>query len=169
VKGVIFVSVVLALISLRSGRATLAASSEINAGSASEPPPSDEEVEIRLPPDLTFKRGSESPAAVLFSHTTHVAFAEGQCVACHIGLFPILHPTRRTSHSDMNGGRSCGACHNGEKAFSTTGDTCLNCHASSDDAEAADPGSPPRPDGARGPTDGLEVSLQGQTQGGTLR
>jgi len=86
-------------------------------------------IEVRLPADLTFDRTIGERGAVIFRHTTHTAFAGGQCVACHPQPFKILHPTRQASHEEMNAGRSCGICHDGRTAFST-GDpaACQSCH-----------------------------------------
>jgi c(7)-type cytochrome triheme protein len=92
-------------------------------------PAAGEPIELRLPPDLIFDRTIGESGAVIFRHTTHTAFAGGQCVACHPQPFKILHPTRRTNHEEMNAGRSCGMCHDGRKAFGT-GDqaACQSCH-----------------------------------------
>lgn len=86
-------------------------------------------VEVRLPPDLVFKQTVGDSAAVVFRHPTHAAFSGGQCVTCHPQPFKILHPTHRTSHAEMNAGRSCGICHNGRQAFGVgDGAQCARCH-----------------------------------------
>lgn len=83
--------------------------------------------ELRLPPDVTYRAAETSPGPVLFSHTTHVSFADQRCVACHPALFSILQPTRRITHDEMNAGQKCGACHDGTKA-SGVQDACDHCH-----------------------------------------
>ena len=84
---------------------------------------------VKLPPDLMFDRTVGRDQAVIFRHTTHVAFADGKCVACHPEPFRILHPVRTTSHEAMNVGGSCGACHDGAKAFATKDEkSCPTCH-----------------------------------------
>ena len=89
-----------------------------------------EGVEVRLPADIIFGGATGPLPAVIFRHTTHTAFAGGQCVACHPQPFKILHPARRTSHAEMNAGRSCGICHDGRRAFGTAAaDACQRCHA----------------------------------------
>lgn len=89
-----------------------------------------EQIEVRLPADLIFDRTMGEGGAVIFRHTTHTAFAGGQCVACHPQPFKILHPTRQASHEEMNAGRSCGMCHDGKKAFGVDdGAQCQRCHA----------------------------------------
>jgi c(7)-type cytochrome triheme protein len=84
---------------------------------------------MRLPPDLVFDKTVGLDQAVTFRHTTHVELADGKCVACHPEPFRILHPTRATSHEAMDAGGSCGACHDGKKAFATREETsCATCH-----------------------------------------
>lgn len=85
---------------------------------------------VRLPPDLVFEKTVGRDQAVTFRHATHVEFAAGKCVGCHPEPFKMLRPTRATSHEAMDAGRSCGACHDGKKAFATKEETsCATCHA----------------------------------------
>jgi c(7)-type cytochrome triheme protein len=82
-----------------------------------------------VPDDLAFDRTAGAGGAAIFRHSTHLAFGGVRCVACHPAPFSILHPVRRTSHDEMNAGRSCGSCHDGRSAFATTGDqNCAVCH-----------------------------------------
>jgi c(7)-type cytochrome triheme protein len=83
--------------------------------------------ELRLPPDVTYGTAAGSPGPVVFSHATHVAFADTKCTGCHPAIFPILQPTRRITHDAMNAGRQCGACHDGVTA-SGVQDDCSHCH-----------------------------------------
>lgn len=83
--------------------------------------------QLRLPPDLEYKEVG-SPGMVVFSHAFHTAVAD-KCTACHIQLFRMLRPAHRVSHPDMEAGKSCGACHNGQMAFGPTDPTgCGRCH-----------------------------------------
>ena len=62
---------------------------------------------------------------VLFSHAKHGS----NCNECHPKIFKKKNPRRRpVSMTQMEKGRACGACHNGKRAFSVTGD-CVTCHA----------------------------------------
>lgn len=87
----------------------------------------DDAPEVRLPADVTYRGGEDSPGPVVFSHGTHVAEADGRCTGCHPALFPILRPTGKVTHAEMEAGRKCGACHNGVDA-SGLEDDCENCH-----------------------------------------
>lgn len=61
---------------------------------------------------------------VLFSHNIHGT----NCSGCHPKLFKKKSNSNHVSMKVMERGKSCGACHNGKKAFSVTGD-CTKCHA----------------------------------------
>jgi c(7)-type cytochrome triheme protein len=89
---------------------------------------SSDPVEVRIPADQVFDGAPGSPGAVVFRHTTHLAFNENRCGGCHVGLFKILKPTRRTSHAEFEVGKSCGACHDEKAAFSVA-ESCDTCHA----------------------------------------
>lgn len=64
---------------------------------------------------------------VVFSHAGHINRKEmaNNCRACHDVLFD-LRKKRHYSMAEMEKGKSCGACHNGKKAFPLTG--CARCH-----------------------------------------
>ncbi len=84
--------------------------------------------QLRLPPDLVYANANGSPGKVVFSHQLHVAVSD-KCSSCHIKLFRMLHPTRQVTHADMEAGKSCGACHNGQMAFGPTDPAgCARCH-----------------------------------------
>lgn len=84
--------------------------------------------QLRLPPDLVYSKAQGSPGKVVFSHQFHTAVSD-KCTACHIQLFRMLRPTRQVAHADMEAGRSCGACHNGQMAFGPTDPAaCARCH-----------------------------------------
>ena len=61
---------------------------------------------------------------VVFSHSVHGT----GCNECHPKLFEKKRSNSRISMKAMERGKSCGACHNGKRAFSVTGD-CVKCHA----------------------------------------
>jgi c(7)-type cytochrome triheme protein len=64
---------------------------------------------------------------VVFSHGDHLS-KKGMtknCRACHDAIFD-LKKKKHYSMADMENGRSCGACHNGKKAFSLN--ECAHCH-----------------------------------------
>jgi c(7)-type cytochrome triheme protein len=71
---------------------------------------------------------------VIFSGEAHVA-AGKQCTDCHDlaggggGLYPMKQGTTKLTMAEMNEGKGCGTCHNGETAFSTAdAATCTKCH-----------------------------------------
>jgi c(7)-type cytochrome triheme protein len=85
--------------------------------------------DLRLPPDLIYDSEDDSPDAVVFRHSSHVAFTDTDCLACHPQPFKMLNPDRRVSHAEMDAGRQCGICHDGDNASGTAdGDACTTCH-----------------------------------------
>jgi c(7)-type cytochrome triheme protein len=67
---------------------------------------------------------TQTVGKVVFSHSVHGT----QCNACHPQIFKKKSNSNHVSMKAMERGKSCGACHNGKKAFSVTGD-CATCHA----------------------------------------
>ena len=59
----------------------------------------------------------------MFSHRTHGAFG---CYSCHPSTFP--QAAVGFTHDDMNKGRFCGRCHDGQIAFAVVGTACARCH-----------------------------------------
>ncbi len=99
------------------------AAAALAAGAAGEP------ARWRLPAAIVFEGNPESPGRVVFRHDSHVSLQPKACLGCHPALFPILRPVRTTSHARMEAGDSCGACHDGGKAFSARdGGACEVCH-----------------------------------------
>lgn len=72
--------------------------------------------------EIVFKVKATGPTA--FSHKSHLAVS-ADCGVCHPTLF-ATRSTRRFTMADMAKGKSCGACHNGKKAFSIG--ACVTCH-----------------------------------------
>lgn len=64
---------------------------------------------------------------VVFSHQTHVEGMQLACTACHDKLYLNTQKHAAVSMKQMRKGKSCGACHNGKKAFSVKSD-CAKCH-----------------------------------------
>ncbi len=60
---------------------------------------------------------------VVFSHTVHLRTM--QCGACHSKLYRTGQ-NPKVSMAEMEKGKSCGACHNGKKAFAVA--DCGKCH-----------------------------------------
>lgn len=65
--------------------------------------------------------------AVMFSHDTHLDGMNLACTDCHDKLFLSKGQHKMVTMKQMQKGKSCGACHNGKKAFSVKGD-CTKCH-----------------------------------------
>ena len=74
------------------------------------------------PGQITFKTDS---GPVHFSHEIHLGMYK--CPDCHIKIFPYKSGVKKNTMGDMEKGKSCGACHSGKDAFSTSGD-CEKCH-----------------------------------------
>ena len=64
---------------------------------------------------------------VVFSHEVHVDGKNLDCTGCHDRLYTNSKQHRKVTMKQMSKGKSCGACHNGKKAFSVKGD-CAKCH-----------------------------------------
>jgi c(7)-type cytochrome triheme protein len=61
---------------------------------------------------------------VEFSHSMHGP----RCAECHPKIFEKKRSATRISMKAMEAGKSCGACHDGKKAFSVKAN-CTKCHA----------------------------------------
>jgi c(7)-type cytochrome triheme protein len=82
-----------------------------------------------MPARVRIPRAAEhrpfAPAAqALFSHPAHEPL---RCFQCHPNLFPQA-PLAFT-HAEMDRGRFCGACHDGQRATAMIKLTCETCHA----------------------------------------
>jgi c(7)-type cytochrome triheme protein len=86
-------------------------------------------IALRLPPDIVYRHTVGPDRAVVFSHLSHVAFAQNRCTGCHPLPFRMLSPIHRVTHAEMNAGGSCATCHDGRHAFSSRDTTsCSSCH-----------------------------------------
>jgi len=74
--------------------------------------------------DITFKlKNAEN---VTYSHDFHVGKGL-KCADCHFKLFNTVETHSKVSMSEMQKGRSCGACHDGKRAFDVKAN-CVKCH-----------------------------------------
>ena len=62
---------------------------------------------------------------VVFSHSVHSGMFG--CGSCHPKLYEKKRTNKYVTMQAMERGGSCGACHDGKKAFSVKGD-CAKCH-----------------------------------------
>lgn len=62
----------------------------------------------------------------VFSHEAHVAGAKLGCKECHPRLYLDVAKSKRATMKQMEMGKSCGACHEGKRAFAL--DDCSKCH-----------------------------------------
>lgn len=76
------------------------------------------------PRTITFK--AKGVQEVAFSHDRHLAKLNGKCRSCHDGKI-ITGRDKNVTMAQMEKGKTCGACHNGKKAFTVAGN-CGNCH-----------------------------------------
>lgn len=86
----------------------------------------------RLPQDRALPQGPDSPGVVTFSHRSHLDEKRPDCTLCHPKVFSILASSKAAPakaegrHAEMEQGRSCGACHDGNRAHGL--DDCAACH-----------------------------------------
>lgn len=85
-----------------------------------------------VPPDFAFAKSAKNMLGpVTFSHQKHADAKVTNCMDCHApGKFAMKKGTSADLTMDaMNAGKSCGACHNGQKAFATKeAASCTKCH-----------------------------------------
>ncbi len=78
-------------------------------------------------PGKTVEYAGGSSGKVIFDGKAH-ADAGLKCTDCHTKIWPMKKGTEMKM-ADMNGGKFCGTCHNGEKAFKTSDPAnCSKCH-----------------------------------------
>jgi c(7)-type cytochrome triheme protein len=75
--------------------------------------------------DVTFE--VKSAGNVVFSHDNHVGGVSLKCTDCHDSIYVTKEKHKAASMAQMQKGKSCGACHNGKKAFDVKAN-CNNCH-----------------------------------------
>jgi c(7)-type cytochrome triheme protein len=85
----------------------------------------------KLPDGIALPMSEDSIGQVTFYHFTHVDESKPDCTTCHPKLFSIVKVEGKTrapiTHEVMGRGESCGACHDGKKAFAID-DDCTMCH-----------------------------------------
>lgn len=64
---------------------------------------------------------------VNFSHDDHVSSIGLKCTECHDNLYITKEKHGKVTMAQMQKGQSCGACHNGKRAFDVMAN-CDNCH-----------------------------------------
>jgi len=69
---------------------------------------------------------TENVGGVSFSHDIHTGMFG--CGECHPGIFKAKANSNKVGMKKMEAGESCGACHDGDTAFSVASD-CTKCHA----------------------------------------
>src|SRR5512133_854026 len=73
--------------------------------------------------ELTFV--DKDAGNVTFSHSSHLALYK--CGECHTKLFATARNNVKVTMTEMENGKSCGACHDGKTAF-TVKENCATCH-----------------------------------------
>lgn len=66
------------------------------------------------------------PGKSVFSHEAHVVKAKVGCKECHPKHYLDVARSKRVTMKQMEKGKSCGACHQGKRAFALT--ACEKCH-----------------------------------------
>jgi len=82
-----------------------------------------------VPAGKTVELDGTGAGKVVFDGKVH-ADKGAKCADCHqSGLFKMKKGGDTITMKDMNEGKSCGACHNGTKAFSAKeAANCAKCH-----------------------------------------
>jgi len=66
--------------------------------------------------------------SVTFSHELHVTSMKLKCSECHYKTYTTRARHTPVTMAEMRKGKSCGLCHNGQRAFSVNKD-CKKCHS----------------------------------------
>lgn len=77
--------------------------------------------------DATYKL--KAAGTVKFSHKAHIDL-NISCAGCHETIYKPAKGNKTATMNDMEKGKSCGACHDGKKAFSVSAN-CATCHKAS--------------------------------------
>jgi len=71
----------------------------------------------------------EGMPSVVFNHDSHVNAAKKKCSECHYAIYTSHLQRKAVGMAAMRAGKSCGACHDGKKAFGVaTSKHCDRCH-----------------------------------------
>lgn len=74
--------------------------------------------------DITFEE--KKFGNVIFSHENHIEGIGLKCTDCHATPYVTKDEHKKVTMAEMKKGQSCGACHNGKKAFDVK--DCKSCH-----------------------------------------
>jgi len=80
---------------------------------------------IAVPPCKTVEFKNSKMGKVIFDGKKH-ADAGNKCNDCHPKVFNMKKGADKITMKDIQAGKFCGTCHNGEKAFKAT--NCKKCH-----------------------------------------
>lgn len=80
---------------------------------------------VAVPSGKTVEFEGGKLGKVVFDGKVH-ADAGNKCNNCHTAIFPMKKGGVKITMADINAGKFCGTCHNGEKAFKAT--ECAKCH-----------------------------------------
>jgi len=75
--------------------------------------------------DIVFR--PDGAGNVTYSHDEHVGKFGVKCGECHYKVYTTVEGHRKATMADMQKGLSCGACHDGKRAF-TVKANCEKCH-----------------------------------------
>jgi c(7)-type cytochrome triheme protein len=97
------------------------------------------ESQPKIPADIVYEGGKDSPGPVTFSHKVHQEAGAEKCTACHTKIFKMKKgPAGTLTMAKMNAGEQCGACHDGKtemggkKVFAVDDKArCESCHKKS--------------------------------------
>ncbi len=82
---------------------------------------------LAVPPGKTSEWETKM-GTVIFDGKKH-ADKGVKCMECHPKIFQMKKGTTEMTMKDLNAGKFCGTCHNGERAFKTSeGKNCKTCH-----------------------------------------
>ena len=83
---------------------------------------------MAVPPGKTVDFAGGSAGKVVFDGKVH-ADKGLKCGDCHTKIFKMKKGADTITMADINAGKACGTCHNGEKAFkSSDAANCSKCH-----------------------------------------
>jgi len=128
--GLLLVGMIAFALTKQNGKAE-ASAQEMSDGVTRVAEPMDNEV--NLPDDIVYTGEADPdswPGDVIFSHESHVYMQDSvSCQSCHLETFKIIPDNENREVMPMEAmyeGKYCGACHDGEKAFSS--EECDLCH-----------------------------------------
>ncbi len=83
---------------------------------------------MAVPPGKTLEFAGGAMGKVVFDGKVH-ADKGLKCNDCHTKIFKMKKGSAKITMADINGGKFCGECHNGTKAFASKDPgNCAKCH-----------------------------------------